>query len=68
MTFKEAIIILDNLHEKYPKLKKMSAQATADFVRTLPPEEHDPVDAAANFIAQQSYKDVILRLKQPSLN
>ncbi len=47
MNISEAQKILDDLHNKYPKLKTMNAVDTAAFVRTLPTEEQKPIEAAA---------------------
>ena len=47
MNLFEAKAILDDLHKRYPQLKKMSAVETAAFVRTLPPDEQKPIEAAS---------------------
>ena len=53
MNIVEAQKILDDLHNRYPHLKNLDAFKTAAFVRTLPPDDQKPIEAAAKVYERQ---------------
>ena len=65
MKITEARKILDNLHNKYPKLKKMNAFETAAFVRTLPLGEQKPIENAAKVFERQYLASLHAFYKSP---
>lgn len=68
MNITKAQKILDDLHNRFPKLKKMNAVDTTAFVRTLPPEEQKPIEAAAKAFEIEVRKNLNLLASKARLN